>query len=617
MQLNEGISEIVYHFTDLRNILSILEDDKFYLSTNIGSDADLKTSKNKFYFFSTTRSKSKQYSGRNGKIKLNGKKLGTKYKAFPIDYWQYSKNPKDWGDKSGYRQALLSGEEEDRIISNKPYIENATSYILEIHILIEKNDISRIKQKTINKLLEFSKNIPIYFYKDKKSFLVEDKRNVINIKDYSFKEDESNESSYIERFNLWRVASLLSYNDDDMKNKVVEILLKDYPKDQILNNIEETIKKDKYNYFSWFKTSKISSANYKYIAVIKNEIHNARSSKNILNIEIIQLLVQYMNKYKIKNLTDFIFKKLKGNFKYQDEYKNNLIIEFDRYIDETLNKYIDQYNEYRYRVGNYTYHNIFYEFPELKKFLANQLNKVKEYIKSIILNKDIEFVYISGQIQKPYILDYIKLNNINFNNILNDPTYKESGENFDLSEDLIDDLKRIIENVVGDVDYDAYKLVKKYIDEYENQYKIKESLYESINPESSYSFNVFKKNNKIGFYNFKNIDDIEYEVRMSKYIDNINGIDSNILDIEFAADNNWKQSSKVKDTFKVFSTIGAILKDYYDDNIDYITYVLDRNDNPEKRNKIYQYIIKNIGLNISNIIKIGSNVYLKIDKGNN
>jgi hypothetical protein len=48
--------------------------------------------------------------------------------------------------------------------------------------------------------------------------------------------------------------------------------------------------------------------------------------------------------------------------------------------------------------------------------------------------------------------------------------YKELEENFDLSEDLVDDLKRIIENVASDVDYNAYDLKNKYIEKYESQY---------------------------------------------------------------------------------------------------------------------------------------------------
>jgi hypothetical protein len=520
--LEEGLSDIVYHFTYIHSVVDILEENRFKLSTNLGSDADLTTSKNKFYFFSTTRSKTKQYRNGNVKIKLDGKKLGYKYKGFPIDYWQYSKNPKDWGDKSGYRQTLLSSEEEDRIISNKPYIDNSKSYILEIHILLSKFEFENLK-----KLINFSKEIPIFFYTDKKSFLIENKRNVVNINDINFTKEDSEEGyNYVEEFSLWRLASLLSYDDEEMKNKVVEVLSKKMSKQDVVNKIDETLKKDNYKYFNWFRLSKINTSHYEYITVIKNEIHNARSSKNESVVDIIQLVVQYMNKHKLKNITDFIYKKLKGNYKYQDDFRDNLINDFNSKIDIILKDNIDKYNQYRYRVGDYTYDNIFLEFPELRMFLYREIYKIKEYIKNTVLNKDIEFRYISGQIQKSYIMDYMKLNDIDYNQLLATDKYKELGENFDLSEDLIDDLKRIIENIVFDIDYDSYTIVQKYIEQYKNQFNINESKLINIIKEeldnikkelgSGIHGNAIKKGDKVyKITNSKNEYDISKKIKDS------------------------------------------------------------------------------------------------------
>jgi len=472
MQLNEGISSFVYHFTYIHNLINILEENKFILSTNLGSDADLNTSKGKFYFFSTTRSKTKQYRNSNVKIKLDGRKLQSKYKAFPIDYWNYSKNPKDWGDKGSYRQALLSGEEEDRIVSNKPYIDNAKSYILEISVLIDKHDIENLKNK-YDQLINLSKDIKIFYYTDKKSFLIEDKRNVVNINDINFIKKDSEEGyKYVERFSLWRLASLLSYNDDEMKNRVIEILSKEISKENIINKIDEILNKDKYNYYHEFTyPNELTYRKKEYFTIIEYEIHNERSSKNESNIAIIQLLVQYMNKHKLKNIKDFIIKKLKGNFKYQDEFRNDLINDINNKIDDSLKEYINEYSQYRYRVGDYTYDNIFREFPEFRMFLYREIYKIKEYIKNIILNKEIEFRYLSGQIQKPRIMDYLKLNDIDYNKLLPDDQYRIFEDPFDLSEDLIYDLKRIIEIIVSNIDYDSFDLVKSYIEKYESQYK--------------------------------------------------------------------------------------------------------------------------------------------------
>ena len=48
-QLNEGLSSILYHFTHLSNLKNILHENKFQASIIIGSDADKKINKNKFY----------------------------------------------------------------------------------------------------------------------------------------------------------------------------------------------------------------------------------------------------------------------------------------------------------------------------------------------------------------------------------------------------------------------------------------------------------------------------------------------------------------------------------------------------------------------------------------
>lgn len=612
MEINEGISDIVYHFTTLGGLNSILDTNKFKLSTNLGSTADLNTSKGKFYFFSTTRSKSKQYSNRQVKIVLNGQKLGNNYKSFPIDYWAWSKNPKDYSDKSGYVNALLSGEEEDRIVSNKPYIEKARNYILEIHIFLDKNDFDIIQQNTIDNLIDKVGNIPLYFYNNKKSFLLQNKKDIINISNYNFKNSENTNFSYDPdlRFNLWRVASLLSYKDDEMRSKVVSILSKKYNLEEVNQKIDKTLNDDNYNYFYRFKNEN-DIMNKEYVRLIENEIHTKRSSKNELEIEIINLLVQYMNKNKLKNISQFLFKKIKGDFKYLNEFRSEYLNQLYKFIDEKEKEYIKQYNQYRYTIEDETTNNVFYEFPELRSLIRRYLNKTKEYIKNLIDNKEIDFKYLSGYITSDAMKDFIGLNQISFDNLF-------QGYDIKLSEDLEDDIKRIIERILYDLDSESYSLKEKYNQIYYDQFNVNEGIIkESINPNNSYDFNIFKKNNKIGFYDFKNKDGIEYDVRISQYYDEIDGDNSKILDIEFAANDNWKQSN-ISDKFNVLSTIASILNDYYSDNkdVDYITYVLDRNDNPEKRNKLYQYIVKSIGLKVSEIKTIGSNVYLKINKNN-
>jgi len=79
--LTEGLTPILYHFTSIHNLINILKEDEFQASTNLGSSADFNVSGGKFFFFSTTRSRSAGYNQGNVKIVLDGQKLNQNYKG--------------------------------------------------------------------------------------------------------------------------------------------------------------------------------------------------------------------------------------------------------------------------------------------------------------------------------------------------------------------------------------------------------------------------------------------------------------------------------------------------------------------------------------------------------
>jgi hypothetical protein len=175
MGLNEGLSDILYHFTYIRNLVNILKQNEFHASTNIGTPSDLNTSRGKFFFFSATRSrggegKGSGYGRSPVKIVLDGKKLNQRYKGFPLDYWQNSSKESDWSDKTDYINSLKSKELEDRIVLDSPTIPNASNYILEIHVFIESG--GEMYKDELDELTSYVKknNIPIYFYTERKYF---------------------------------------------------------------------------------------------------------------------------------------------------------------------------------------------------------------------------------------------------------------------------------------------------------------------------------------------------------------------------------------------------------------------------------------------------------------
>jgi hypothetical protein len=190
--LNEGISDVVYHYTSgLEKGAKILEQNKFLASGGFTKDVESELGKGKLYYFSTARTAANAYTGTypQGVIfKLDGRALGQKYKGVPLDYWATKKrsskkaaNP-DPGETEGF-------EAEDRILLDDPYIEDADRYIDEIHFAIPlyrfskgmfddkptrkaESSIENYQMEGLRKGVAVAeqRNIPYYIHIDKQTF---------------------------------------------------------------------------------------------------------------------------------------------------------------------------------------------------------------------------------------------------------------------------------------------------------------------------------------------------------------------------------------------------------------------------------------------------------------
>jgi hypothetical protein len=308
--LIEGMTDVVYHFTNIDILLNILNEDKFNISTNIGSKSDLDTSKGKFFFFSTTRSKKAGFTKGNVKIVLDGQKLNQNYKAFPMDYWQYSTNPKDWGDvdynprdRASYIQGLKSKELEDRIVTDKPTIDNAYKYILALHVVLDAHTISYTKKTTIQRMINQAKekNLPLYFYSNKENWL--NQTQPIDPLTLDGFRDES-EEGYISNdrgvaYRLGRVLALLAYKDEINKRKIIQTFGKD---NEFANWLDDQIQKDSGNYLSYPNKFNMSE----YTTVIGNQIHNNRSNADTDARKVFIMLAQDMKKLGAVDLVNYI-----------------------------------------------------------------------------------------------------------------------------------------------------------------------------------------------------------------------------------------------------------------------------------------------------------------------
>ena len=184
-KLNEGISDITYHFCTLRNCYNIIKTNSFQLtmSSNRADDFDGK----RHFYLSTQRGRSSQEGFGNSRscnvrIQLDGEKLSQRYKGRPVDYWgvnmgkqTYYVNPEIYG--SGWRQEAQhhrNFEMEDRIFSDEPEIKDALSYILRIDIFLDYGNKDWIEQEkkwtyAIFYLMQNYKK-PIFIYNSRKDF---------------------------------------------------------------------------------------------------------------------------------------------------------------------------------------------------------------------------------------------------------------------------------------------------------------------------------------------------------------------------------------------------------------------------------------------------------------
>lgn len=210
-KISSGISPILYHFTNnAGNVRNILKEDRFKLTTLVGTPSE--TAKpGAYYYLSTTRHKlgGYQLGKKYGAILiLDGRKLSQNYTGDPIDYWgeAFRKiDPKKF-------------EAEDRIWSKYPYIENASKYINEIHIMEDKRSLKedREKRNLRQTLIEAKKsNIPIFVYTDASAFQHLNKKKATPLSELDLKTNwEENKWPSFKRTNPLSRWLELYYRDD-------------------------------------------------------------------------------------------------------------------------------------------------------------------------------------------------------------------------------------------------------------------------------------------------------------------------------------------------------------------------------------------------------------------
>jgi len=314
--LSESNHKVLYHFTDKKNILGILSNNKINLSSTIMNQPDARNAR-KINFLSLTRNGNPKagfprnnggYNNNIVRIQFDGDKLTSRYKIVPLDYWQmrgqkpYSTNLADI-----YHRQISDDEAEERLFSNDLFINNINTYIKRIDILDANAGNVALEILKQGKAL----NIPVYIYTN-----IDDFRKGRDINDtltYN-KDDERTISSSIYKLSysrlLLNVFSVIftEYNldFDTTISKVKDFLIK--------NDIDVT----EYRYedahsFAYKVYEAAKTLTYGRIAVtdairsIEADLTNlVRNEHDEVGYKVYKLLVDELIKNKCKTIEQYL-----------------------------------------------------------------------------------------------------------------------------------------------------------------------------------------------------------------------------------------------------------------------------------------------------------------------
>jgi hypothetical protein len=166
--LTEALADL-YHSTSIDSLRKILSGNEIKLTFAGHSEDEMKHQRNQLFFLSTSRMKFGNYARGSGSgntrggefekkvnvvVHLDGHKLEHNHKIHHVNYYGIDDGP--------------DSEQEDRVVSNRDSIPQASRYIKGIHIYLPENmnRVSRDNELNIHEVDKLAKklSIPIYFY---------------------------------------------------------------------------------------------------------------------------------------------------------------------------------------------------------------------------------------------------------------------------------------------------------------------------------------------------------------------------------------------------------------------------------------------------------------------
>jgi len=427
--INEALTDIVYHFTSVNALINIFKTDKFMISHVFTGGDDEKINRGKFFYFSTTRGKTNPYQMYTVKLVLNGRRLSQNYKGGAVNYF---------GVDMGKRRVLRKGHEwEDRIFTNKPYIPDATKYILEIHvflddILLDDNKIPNEIKETVE---EARKNfIPIFLYDKRKYWLMENKTKALDLDSFQIHgkldTQQKPDNYYVEK-----LMQLSAFGNNHNLNIVLNVV---DDKDKFMRDMSVL-----HNSLNSNVSYKASINYHKFVYEVQgNYSHEARL--------VLSLIVREMRKLKIKNFLDYV--------QYKCDIAKISRNELDSEIFNIITRHINE--EFSVAIKDKEYTNIpitievnskklsydkFLNAPFIVDFLKNKLVEIEGHLWDAIINSNELFkpnlVSAFGVIKKSGIFE-IDISNLV--SILGESDVKELYNN-------------ILSEILGDTIHKAFK----------------------------------------------------------------------------------------------------------------------------------------------------------------
>lgn len=308
-------NRFLYHFTG--KIKEILESNRINLSSHLGTPQD---KSDRFFFLSLSRSPDPfagfgRLGGETGysRIVFDKDKLKQRFKIVPFDYWQ----EKDVEKLSSFRakQPLKDisyeinqrFEFEDRLISDKAYIDNASKYIERIDLIYNTEYMNAQGNNLVFQQIQLAKKlgIKVFVYKNKKDMMYA-KNNIANDIKWQQVDDEDNYPEK-EDFNFERLIALFIYDKKYMNND--ELLSEELKKYLDKYNINFHIDEKEVRNRIW----EIYNGSRDFLTSIEADFHNYfKGGKSGKLRDIINIFVNQMKKLGLKTIRELYYLKRDG-----------------------------------------------------------------------------------------------------------------------------------------------------------------------------------------------------------------------------------------------------------------------------------------------------------------